>query len=230
MTANQTLADSKQSFHKSFPNVIPALYRRLADELLVELHLLSHQKKFKPSGLFALGLQNVFETFTQGYKPKEHLPGLFDSLCQSTGFNPNDLRSAAKKLMSDTGSIDLEKINNPEKKEVLDIPESLGNDITKLKTNDNYYSRLTTIGALALLSKGKITESLQDKTTEEAVLKLTDYIGFSKIRVEKDLSLYKSNLNKLNQAIELLNESIAMEKKKRNLANEPETKGSKHSN
>ncbi|MFM7434760.1 MAG: photosystem II biogenesis protein Psp29, partial [Vulcanococcus sp.] len=43
MGASLTVADSKRAFHTAFPHVIAPLYRRLVDELLVELHLLSHQ-------------------------------------------------------------------------------------------------------------------------------------------------------------------------------------------
>ena len=47
LSVRATISDSKSDFHKEFPYVIPPIYRKLADELLVELHLLSHQKNFK---------------------------------------------------------------------------------------------------------------------------------------------------------------------------------------
>ena len=68
----QTIADSKRAFHQTFPHVIAPLYRRLADELLVELHLLSHQKSFQTNALFAIGLTTVFNTFSAGYKPESN--------------------------------------------------------------------------------------------------------------------------------------------------------------
>ena len=40
-------------------------------------------------------------------------------------------------------------------------------------------------------------------------------IGFSQKRVERDLNLYKSNLERLTQAIELLKETIEADKKRR---------------
>jgi hypothetical protein len=42
----QTIADSKRAFHQAFPHVIAPLYRRLADELLVELHLPESSEQF----------------------------------------------------------------------------------------------------------------------------------------------------------------------------------------
>ena len=37
MSAALTVADSKRAFHRAFPFVIGPLYRRMVDELLVEL-------------------------------------------------------------------------------------------------------------------------------------------------------------------------------------------------
>ena len=53
LSVRATISDSKSDFHKEFPYVIPSIYRKLADELLVELHLLSHQKNFKINSIFS---------------------------------------------------------------------------------------------------------------------------------------------------------------------------------
>jgi photosystem II biogenesis protein Psp29 len=82
-----TVADSKRAFHRAFPFVIAPLYRRMVDELLVELHLLSHQKGFRAEGLFAVGLIQVFESFSKGYRPEEQRQPLFEALCGSSGFS-----------------------------------------------------------------------------------------------------------------------------------------------
>ena len=66
MSAALTVADSKRAFHAAFPHVIAPLYRRMVDELLVELHLLSHQKGFQADPLFAVGLVQVFEGLVIG--------------------------------------------------------------------------------------------------------------------------------------------------------------------
>ena len=54
LAERHTIADSKRAFHQAFPHVIAPLYRRVADELLVELHLLSHQTAFEANNLFAI--------------------------------------------------------------------------------------------------------------------------------------------------------------------------------
>ena len=65
------MADSKRRFYSAYPRVIPGLYRRVVDELLVELHLLSGQAGFSADALFALGLTQVFDNFMQGLQPEE---------------------------------------------------------------------------------------------------------------------------------------------------------------
>ena len=47
MKEKLTVSDSKKLFHEQFPYVIPGLYKRIVDEMLVELNLLNHQNDFK---------------------------------------------------------------------------------------------------------------------------------------------------------------------------------------
>ncbi|MFM2159151.1 MAG: hypothetical protein RLZZ124_1625, partial [Cyanobacteriota bacterium] len=79
VSASLTVADSKRAFHSAFPHVIAPLYRRLVDELLVELHLLSHQQGFQADGLFAVGLTQVFDSFSNGYRPDTQREPLFQA-------------------------------------------------------------------------------------------------------------------------------------------------------
>ena len=68
-----TVSDSKKLFHEQFPYVIPGLYKRIVDEMLVELNLLNHQNEFIQDDLFCVGLTETFKELTKGYKPEEHL-------------------------------------------------------------------------------------------------------------------------------------------------------------
>ena len=70
VSAALTVSDSKRAFHSAFPFVIAPLYRRMVDELLVELHLLSRQAGFQPDSLFACGPVQVFDSFARGYRPE----------------------------------------------------------------------------------------------------------------------------------------------------------------
>ena len=98
-----TVADSKRAFHAAFPHVISPLYRRLVDELLVELHLLSHQRGFQADPLFALGLVQVFDTGTRGYRPPEQRDPLFHSLCSACGMDAVALRAQRDEAVASVG-------------------------------------------------------------------------------------------------------------------------------
>jgi hypothetical protein len=93
VSAVLTVSDSKRAFHSAFPHVIAPLYRRMVDELLVELHLLSHQRGFQVDPLFACGLIQVFESFARGYRPDQHREPLFAALCSATGFDAAALQT-----------------------------------------------------------------------------------------------------------------------------------------
>ena len=110
MGASLTVADSKRAFHTAFPHVIAPLYRRLVDELLVELHLLSHQQGFQADGLFAVGLTQVFDSFSQGYRPEQQREPLFIALCAANGFDGPALRTQAEQARSGVGHHSLEEV------------------------------------------------------------------------------------------------------------------------
>ena len=137
MAASQTIADSKRAFHQAFPHVIAPLYRRLADELLVELHLLSHQSRFEANELFSVGLCTVFDTFTKGYRPEAQTEALFSALCSSNGFDAAKLRKTNASLADQAKGKDL---------------ESLKSLLSSHSLNEgSHYSRLMAVGLMSLL-------------------------------------------------------------------------------
>ena len=188
MAASQTIADSKRAFHQAFPHVIAPLYRRLADELLVELHLLSHQSRFEANELFCVGLCTVFDTFTKGYRPEEQTEALFRALCSSNGFDAAKLRKTNASLIDQAKGKDL---------------ESLKGWLSSQSLKDgSHYSRLMAIGLMSLLkaaagdSSGSETESIVKESKE-----LAESLGLPTDRVEKDLTLFGSNSERMDQAV-----------------------------
>ena len=199
----QTIADSKRDFHQQFPYVIAPLYRRLADELLVELHLLSHQKQFQSNALFAVGLDTVFRAFTQGYRPEDHPPLLFKALCDSNGFEADQLRKEATTTLEQAGS----------------QSDNALNDWIKQfqRADDAHYSRLMAIGLFSILDSAKggaETESDVEELKSRAS-KLSETLGLIPSRVEKDISLFLASRERMEQAVELMEETLASDRKKR---------------
>ena len=217
MKESLTIADSKRAFHKAFPHVIPPIYRRVADELLVELHLLSHQKGFKPDLIFAIGLTKVFDTFTRGYKPERHLVPLFEALCRSNSFDPVSIREQAERALQSIEGHTFDEISNWLRNKDTETPNKISNELKSLSTNSNHYSRLITIGLLSILEQSinKPTLEKDRASLENLIVETSENLGFSKNRVERDLNQYSSNIDKISQALELMREAIEHDKKKK---------------
>ena len=137
-----TVSDSKKLFHEKFPYVIPGLYKRIVDEMLVELNLLNHQNEFTQDYLFCVGLTETFKELTKGYKPEKHLDLLFESLCSSTNFEAKEINEISKKSQ----------------KELVD---QTSKDILKLLVEKNnsklYPSRILNLGIYISVSYTHLT-------------------------------------------------------------------------
>ncbi len=192
MSVRATISDSKSDFHKEFPFVIPPIYRRLADELLVELHLLSHQKNFKNNQIFSLGLKELFIKFTKGYKPADHIGELFNAICNCNGFNPVEINTMSEQL---------------NKKAKLLTKENMNEFISQIKSNSkesNYYSRINAIGIYKLVLDLPYNKDSNDKEIKEEIKEISELLGYQFSRVDKDISMYKSNIDKMKQALEII--------------------------
>ena len=199
LAERHTIADSKRAFHQAFPHVIAPLYRRVADELLVELHLLSHQKGFEANNLFAIGLNTVFERFTQGYRPAEHPAALLSALCSSNGFDAAQLKTVAQQCLQDA------------KGQSDDAQQGWLRD-QSLK-DGAHYSRLMAVGLLAVL---ETTSGETDPASlRQQAIDLSSELGLPAERVEKDLTVFSSNCERMEQAVELMQETLAAERRKK---------------
>jgi len=200
----QTIADSKRAFHQTFPHVIAPLYRRLADELLVELHLLSHQKAFQTNALFAIGLNTVFTTFSAGYQPEEQRQKLLPALCSSNGFDGEALMALANstvdQLKSSVSSLDA-------------VESALASHALPA---DQHYSRMMAIGLDTILKAVRGDANTPDnEALQKQAVQLAEGLGLPTAKVEKDLNLYRSNSERMQQAVELMEETLAAERRKR---------------
>ena len=195
--------------------MIPSLYRRTADELLVELHLLSHQTHFTSNALFAVGLQQVFTAFTKGYQPTQHLSELFDALCSCNGFNPAELKSLAEGSEQAVSGHSVEEVQGWLQAKGDGAPEPLATGLANVAGEQFHYSRLMAVGLFSLLSSAQGVESQDPEDLCKTAHSIGEQIGLSRTRLEKDLSLYRNNLEKMAQAVELMEETLAAERRKR---------------
>jgi len=194
-----TVSDSKKLFHEKFPHVIPGLYKRIVDEMLVELNLLNHQNDFTQDYLFCVGLTETFKELTKGYEPEKHLDLLFESLCSSTNFEAKEINEISQKSQKE-------------------FKNKTPNDILKLlieKSNSKLYpSRILNLGIYILISNAQDHNEKDESKTNKMISDIFEKLNLSANKAEKDIGIYKSSISKMEQAKELIEELRIKDKKK----------------
>ncbi len=210
-----TVADSKRAFHKAFPYVIAPLYRRMVDELLVELHLLSRQAGFQSDPVFACGLIQVFEGFAKGYRPEQHRDALFAALCSASGFDAQALRQQRDGAVAAMGRHSVDDVKQWVAQQGQGAPQPVAASLASIQRPDFHYSRLMAVGLLSLLEQAQGANGMDPATLRGYAHDLGCAMGLLRERLDKDISLYASNLEKMAQAVELMEETVAADRRKR---------------
>jgi photosystem II biogenesis protein Psp29 len=210
-----TVSDSKRAFHAAFPHVISPLYRRMVDELLVELHLLSRQKGFRSDPLFAVGLVQVFDGFARGYRPEGHREPLFTALCASSGFDAAGLRQQRDAAVAAMEEVGVEQVKQWVDSQGEGAPEPLATALAEIRRPDHHYTRLMAVGLLSLLEQARGADSMDPQELRRSAHELGEAMGLLKDRLDKDLTLYAANLEKMAQAVELMEETVAADRRRR---------------
>ena len=194
-----TVSDSKKLFHEKFPYVIPGLYKRIVDEMLVELNLLNHQNEFTQDYLFCIGLTETFKELTKGYKPQKHLDLLFESLCTSTNFEAKEINEISQKSQKE-------------------FKNKTFNDISKLlieKSNSKLYpSRILNLAIYILITNSTDIKEKNESDINKMTSEIFEKLNLSAIKAEKDIGIYKSSISKMEQAKELIEELRIKDTKK----------------
>ena len=194
-----TVSDSKKLFHEQFPYVIPGLYKRIVDEMLVELNLLNHQNEFTQDYLFCIGLTETYKELMKGYIPVEHLDILFESLCSSTNFEAKKIKEISQKSQ--------EEFNDKSSKDILKLLKEKSS--SKLDP-----SRRLKLGIYILISNSKDFKDKNESEMNKMASNIFENLDLSINKAEKDIGIYKSSISKMEQAKELIEELKIKDKKK----------------
>jgi photosystem II biogenesis protein Psp29 len=218
----RTVSDTKREFYHLHTRPVNSIYRRFVEELMVEIHLLSVNTDFRYDPIFALGVVSAFERFMQGYKPESDKQSIFNALAKSAGGDPSQYRQDAAAILDSAKQLTiaqltqqisaLDSIN-------LDLANSGNFLISTLKAiaerNPFKYSRLFAIGLYSLLVAID-PEALKDEQQRQQILEqFSASLHLTPDKFQKDLELYRGNLDKFDQLLIAVADTIEADRKKR---------------
>jgi photosystem II biogenesis protein Psp29 len=213
----RTVSDTKRTFYNRHTRPINTIYRRVVEELMVEMHLLSVNADFSYNPIYALGVVTTFDRFMQGYLPEQDKESIFNALCQAIEEDPQRYRQDAHRLQAlaqSSASKDL--IGWLSQTTHLDRDADLAEQLIAIAKNANFkYSRLFAIGLFSLLELSDPELVKDEKQRIEALRTVASGLHLSDDKLTKDLDLYRSNLDKMAQALIVMADMLAADRKKR---------------
>jgi len=214
----RTVSDAKRDFYRYHTRPITSIYRRVVDELLVEMHLLSVNSDFVYDPIYALGIVTSFDRFMAGYHPDHDRDSIFTALCRSVQASPDQYRGDAAAMKAAVASMSLEDFK-AQFDQLIDAPRNGGlkGTLSQVANQERFkYSRAFGIGLYTLLEAVATEEVLGNKDSLADLIKtLGEGLNLSTDKLTKDLELYRSNLEKFAQAQEVMKDMLAAERKKR---------------
>jgi photosystem II biogenesis protein Psp29 len=206
----RTVSDTKRAFYRVHTHPINSIYRRVVDELMVEMHLLTVNQHFLYSPIYALGVVTTFDRFMQGYRPDTDVTSIFQALCGAVDGDASQYRADAAQLTAGLAGATWEQLAQSE------VTGTVGDALKTVAQTDKFkYTRLFAIGLYTLLEQIDPTGS-QDQGQRQAILeKMATTLNLSGDRMEKDLEIYRGNLDKMAQAQQAIADTVAAERKRR---------------
>ncbi len=214
----RTVSDTKRAFYGQHTRPINAIYRRVVEELMVEMHLLLVNADFEYDSIYALGVVSTYDRFMQGYEPAADRDAMYTAIVEAVKADPAQYRRDAEEVLAAAKSI----ATLDEFKALVEAAKSEGgNDplkgnLHKVISNPKFkYSRLFAIGLYNVV-EAVDAEALQEREKRDALFRsLAETFELNTDLLKKDIDLYRSNLEKMAQAQEVMKDMIEAEKKKK---------------
>ncbi len=184
---------------------------------MVEMHLLSVNVDFRYDPIYALGVVSSFNRFMQGYRPERDKESIFEALCQSVGKEAQQYTQDAERLKAMAGRLSgKELVSWFSSPTPLDADGDLHTTVALISDNPKFkYSRLFAIGLYTLLEQADSEFVTDEKQRNEALKQISSALHLPEDKLQKDLELYRSNLEKMAQAQLVMEDAIKAERKKR---------------
>lgn len=202
-----TVSDTKRKFYNQYTRPINSIYRRVVEELMVEMHLLSVNADFHYDPIYALGVVTSFDKFMQGYQPEKDKSAIFDAIISAVGGNTQTYQQDAEELLKSIENLSISDlgdwINSHDK-------------LSAIASNSKFkYSRVFAIGLYTLLETIAPDLVKEQKKAADMLIYLANSLNIPHDKLQKDLDIYRSNLEKMTQAKIMMEDLINAERKKR---------------
>ncbi|WP_416669089.1 photosystem II biogenesis protein Psp29 [Egbenema bharatensis] len=216
MSNVRTVSDTKRAFYTLHTRPINSFYRRVVDELIVEMHLLSVNADFRYDPVYGLGVVTAFDRFMQGYRPEQDKASIFNAICQSLEQDSQKFRQDAEQLRSEAVSLSEEDFLTRIKQLNAENAGGLFGGLRSIAENSTFkYSRLFAIGLYTLLETIS-PDLVKDETKRnQALTNVAEGLNISFEKIQKDLELYRSNLDKIAQAQQVMSDILEADRKKK---------------
>ncbi|MUG97563.1 photosystem II biogenesis protein Psp29 [Scytonema sp. UIC 10036] len=223
----RTVSDTKRTFYNLHTRPINTIYRRVVEELMVEMHLLSVNVDFSYEPIYALGVVTAFERFMQGYQPERDKESIFNALVRALEEDPQRYRQDAQRLQSVAKSLPpSELIAWLSQQTHLDRDVDLQSSLQAISKNPAFkYNRLFAIGVFSLLELSDPELVKDQKQLTEALKKIADGLHLSDDKLSKDLEIYRSNLDKVSQALAVMSDLLSADRKRREQRSQQSSSG-----
>lgn len=215
MNEVRTVSDTKRAFYTAHTRPINSIYRRVLEELIVEMHLLSVNAAFQYDALYALGVVTIFDRFMKGYRPERDIESIFNALCQSVEGDAAQYRQDAERMLKDVVTLTPDSLlaqvstASPE-------GDGLLPQLRRIADNPDYkYSRLFAVGLYRLLETIDPKMATDNDSLEKWLESATETLNLAPGKLQKDLELYRSNLEKFAQAQAVMEDILQVERKKK---------------
>ncbi|MBG1267717.1 photosystem II biogenesis protein Psp29 [Nostoc sp. WHI] len=213
----RTVSDTKRTFYNLHTRPVNTIYRRVVEELMVEMHLLSVNIDFSYNPIHALGVVTAFDRFMQGYLPERDQESIFNALCQAIEQDPQRYRHDAQRVQAIAKGLPVKDlIGWLGQSTYLDRDADLQAQLQAIANNPNFkYNRLFAIGVFSLLELSDPELVKDEKQLTEALKAIAAGLHLSDDKLNKDLELYRSNLDKMAQALLVMADMLSADRKKR---------------
>jgi photosystem II biogenesis protein Psp29 len=215
----RTVSDTKRAFYSIHTRPVNSIYRRVVEEVMVEMHLLRVNEDFREDPIFALGVVTTFDCFMEGYTPEADRKAIFEAICRAQDADPVQYRQDAERMKQFAESKSLDELLALMTESTTAGGNDLEGQLLSLAQNEKFkYSRLFGVGLLTSLELAD-AEALKDEARFKEILHtLSESLKLPENKVLQDIEIYRANLERMVQTQQAIADNIAADRKRREQA------------